>query len=62
MAIKEEAILEGRLGSPGFLASIHPTVLGLYRLAGPPGRIAGGGRDVRRDGRHRRAVAAPVRA
>jgi AcrR family transcriptional regulator len=31
MAIKEQAILEGQLGNPGFMASVHPTVLGLYR-------------------------------
>jgi TetR/AcrR family transcriptional regulator, regulator of cefoperazone and chloramphenicol sensitivity len=31
LAFKEEAVLEGHLGDAGFLATIHPTVLSLYR-------------------------------
>jgi AcrR family transcriptional regulator len=31
MRIKEQAVLEGQLANPGFLSSVHPTVLSLYR-------------------------------
>jgi AcrR family transcriptional regulator len=31
MRIKEQAVLEGRMAEPGFLAAVHPTVLSLYR-------------------------------
>ena len=31
MKIKEELILEGKVASPGFLPSVHPTILLFYR-------------------------------
>jgi AcrR family transcriptional regulator len=31
MRIKEQAVLDGRLAEPGFLAARHPTMLALYR-------------------------------
>ena len=31
MRIKEQAVLEGRLGDPGFLSTVQPKVLSLYR-------------------------------
>jgi TetR/AcrR family transcriptional regulator, regulator of cefoperazone and chloramphenicol sensitivity len=31
MAIKEQAVLEGRMADPGFLPAAHPTILLLYR-------------------------------
>ena len=31
MRIKEQAVLDGQLGNPGFLPATHPTILLLYR-------------------------------